>query len=51
MIIKIILNLQTLETAVEDPEVVINEIKVLDDGQIMIELFKPDPELTPEIGP
>jgi chaperonin cofactor prefoldin len=51
MIIKIILNLQTLETTLEDSGVVINEIKMLDDGQIMIELSKPDPEITLPTGP
>jgi len=46
MIVKIILNTQTLETTSEDSEVVINEIKILEDGRILIEVSKPDPELT-----
>ena len=50
MIVKITLNPETLEITLEDSEVVINEIKKLDDGQIFIELSKQDTELVLPTG-
>ena len=44
MIIKFILNPQTLEITSKDDEVSINEINTLENGQIFIELSTADPD-------
>ena len=43
MNIQIFLNLDTLEATSEDPLVTINEVRTVD-GNLMIEISKPDPE-------
>ena len=51
MIIQILINIETLDATCEDPTVTINEIK-RDDGHMMIEISKPDPEflMSPTMG-
>ena len=46
MIITLKINLESLDALCEDPTVIINEIKT-DDGHLLIEISKPDPETTP----
>lgn len=44
MIVKLKVNLETLTGTSEDPEVSINEIKLID-GELIIEVSKPDLEI------
>ena len=45
MLIKVLINLETLDATCEDPEVTVNEVKMTD-GQLLVEISKPDPETT-----
>lgn len=47
MFIKFILNPKTLEIELEDSDIAVNEIKTLENGHIVIELSKSDPDLDP----
>lgn len=49
MLIQITVNLKTLDAACEDSSVTINEIKT-EDGNLLIEISKPDPETTLPTG-
>jgi hypothetical protein len=50
MIIKLIIDLATKEVNCDDTSVVINEVKI-ENGQLLIEISKPDPETTPLYTP
>jgi hypothetical protein len=50
MIIKLVLNPQTLEISLQDSEITVNEIKTMKSGDIFIELSKADPEVTQTPG-
>lgn len=50
MIIKLTLNLSTLQAVLEDSTAIINEIKRLDTGDLFIEVSVPDPEFTTPMG-
>lgn len=45
MLIQILINLETLDAVCEDPDVTVNEVKTAD-GQLLVEISKPDPEIT-----
>lgn len=45
MLIKVLVNLDTLDATCEDPEVTVNEVKTTD-GHLLVEISKPDPETT-----
>ena len=49
MIIKILINLETLDATCDDSTVSVNEIKT-EDGQLLIEISKPDPETSIQTG-
>lgn len=49
MLIQVTINLKTLDAVCEDASVTINEIKT-EDGNLLIEISKPDPETTLPIG-
>jgi hypothetical protein len=50
MLINIKINLETLNTECDDTSVVINEVKI-ENGQLLIEISKVDPENTPIYTP